>query len=282
MKSSKLPWNNHVVVSDLHAGSKLGLCPPDGWQLDEGGYYKPSKVQKKLWSWWEEFWGEWVPMVMHGEPFVVILNGDARDGSHHGTSSTITNSDEDQNALVEKILTPIVELCEGRFYYVRGTEAHAGESGQHEESIARSLGAIPNEIGQHARFELYLRCGQKKGEGLVHYTHHVGTTSSSAYESTAVYKELVEAFVEAGRWGDETPQVVVRSHRHRGFEIRIPTQHGYGISTVTPGWQLKTPFVHKLGMKQARPQMGGCVVRQGDEELHTRSRVWSIERPKEG
>lgn len=280
-KTDAAARRNHVVISDLHIGSTLGLCHPDGFDLDDGGRYKPSKLQRTMWGWWEEFWAEWVPRVTHKEPYLVVVNGDSRDGDHHNTPNIVTRNGVDEGEHARRILRPIVEACEGRYYMIRGTTAHAGQAGQAEEALAAALGAIPNELGQHARYEMHLRCGSERGRGLVHYSHHVGTTSSSSYESTAVHKELVEAFVEAGRWNDETPQVVVRSHRHRNYEIRIPSASGYCIAVVTPGWQLKTPFVHQLGMKQARPQMGGCIVRRGDEELHTRSRVWGVERPRE-
>ena len=39
-----------AVVSDLHCGSTLGLCPPEGVQLDDGGQYLPSAAQKALWD----------------------------------------------------------------------------------------------------------------------------------------------------------------------------------------------------------------------------------------
>ena len=54
------------------------------------------------------------------------------------------------------------------------------------------------------------------------------------------------------------------------------------MSIVTPAWQLKTPFVYKLGMgRSSQPQVGGYLIRVGDEDgLYTRFKVWDIERPK--
>jgi hypothetical protein len=75
--------------------------------------------------------------------------------------------------------------------------------------------------------------------------------------------------------------VVIRSHRHRAIQIIIPTDTGLGISMTTPGWQLKTPFVYRVaGARVSMPQIGGCLVRQGDEELHTRIFYRSIGRPR--
>jgi hypothetical protein len=267
---------NWVVVSDLHCGCQLGLCHPGGVQLDNGGTYKTSIIQDKIWCLWEQFWIEWVPMATKGKPYGVIINGDAIDGRHHGATSTISNNLSIQRYIAYKILSEIVERSEGRFFLVRGTPVHVGESAEDEEELARDLGAIPNEFGQYSRNELWKRIGR----GLCHFTHHIATSSSASYESTGVFKELVENFVEAGRWGLEPPDIVVRSHRHRSMKIEIPTKNGMGISVVSAGWQLKTPFVYKIGARNTQPQIGGLLISQGDEDLYVRTKTWTLDRPQ--
>lgn len=281
--------NNIIAVSDLHCGCKLGLCPnrtiefkrdeedEDGVTLEEGGYYKPSKIQRKVWGWWEEFWGDWVPKVTHGEPYAIVINGDAVEGVHHRATTPVSHHLEDQADIAYEVLKPLVELCEGRFYMIRGTPAHVGEQGIEEERLAKRLGAIRNAQGQRSRYELWKRCG----EGLVHFNHHIGTTASAQHETSAINAELATAFVEAGRWGNEPPDVIVRSHRHRCAEVRIPSRKGYAVAFVTAAWQLKTPYLYKVaGGRQTMPQIGGSIIRQGDEELHTRHKTWDIERPE--
>jgi hypothetical protein len=269
--------NNLVVVSDLHCGCRMGLCPKRV-SLDDGGDYVPSKLQRKLLRWWEEFWGEWVPSVTKGEPFAVVCNGDAIDGVHHGSVTQISHNLADQAEIAYQLLAPVVKRCEGRYYHIRGTEAHVGKSGQEEERLAMRLGAVPNDEGQYARWELWCRVGT----GLVHLSHHVGTAGSMAYESSALMRELSEAYVEAGRWQQEPPDVVVRSHRHRNAEVRVRTAKGFATVCTTPAWQLKTPFTYRIaGARQAQPQIGGTVIRCGDEEVFTRHQVWSLSRPKE-
>jgi hypothetical protein len=267
---------NLVVVSDLHVGCRLALCHPDGAALDDGGTYMPSPIQRKIWSMWEQFWNEWVPRATHGEPFTVVVNGDAIDGSHHGSTTQWSQNLEDQGEHCVKIVAPIRDACEGRLYWVRGTEAHVGKSGVEEERIAKRLGAVPNEQGQHARYELWKRVGESD---TVHCLHHIGVTSSSAHETSALNSELSALFVEAGRWGHPPPQVVVRSHRHRSSEVRLPARWGYATCVVTPAWQLRTPFAFKVaGARVTTPQIGGILIRAGDEELHTRLCVWDIGR----
>jgi hypothetical protein len=274
--------NNIVVISDTHFGCKLGLCPPEVI-LDEGGTYHHSSLQAKVWAMWNEFWEDWIPEVTKGEPYILVHNGDVIDGVHHNSVTQISHNIEDQTKIALQVLRPVIASseCYG-YYHIRGTEAHIGSSGQYEEAIARQLHARPQIVGgkrNYARWELWLQFG--RGKTLVHFTHHVGQTNSAAYESTAVYKELVEAYNEAGRWADKAPQAVVRSHRHRQFEIKIATEKGYSFSVVTPGWQLKTPFVYKIGLgRSTTPQIGGYLLRSGDEDvLYTRFKVWKIGRP---
>lgn len=218
-----------------------------------------------------------MPLATKGEPYIVVHNGDAIDGSHHGSTTQISQNIGDQVDLAYNILKPVVDRCEGRYYHIRGTEAHVGQSGVHEEALAKRLGAIPNQEGQHARWELWKQVGGK----TVHFLHHIGTTSSSAHESSALNAEMAAMFVEAGRWNRQPPSIVVRSHRHRSMEVRMPVASGYATVVVTPSWQLKTPFVYKVpGARLSQPQIGGILIRHGDRELFTDSKVWSIAPPR--
>jgi len=271
--------NNLVVISDTHCGCQAGLCPPGGARLDQGGRYMPNRLQQKVWSWWEEFWQKWVPVACHDEPFAVVVNGDLMDGRHHRSTHQVSQNLADQEAIAYEIFKPIVDCCEGRFYVVRGTEAHTGASAENEEKLARRLGAQPDADGQCARPELRARIG---GSGRAHLTHHIGTTGSSHYETTAVLKELVESYVEAGRWGRDPYDAVVRSHRHRCCMTTIPSANTNAYSVVTPGWQLKTPFTYKIpGGRMTQPQFGGILLRQGDEDFYVRLWHRSIDPPKE-
>jgi hypothetical protein len=93
---------------------------------------------------------------------------------------------------------------------------------------------------------------------------------------------LVEAYNEAGRFGNRPPNVIVRSHRHRQFEEKLAAKYGYAIAFVTPSWQLKIPFVYKVALgRSSTPQVGGYLIRCGDEDpIYTRFKIWSMERTR--
>lgn len=277
-KTSKAVLRNIVVVSDTHVGCCLALLHPDGALLDDGGTYAPSRMQRKIWSVWESFWGEWVPRVTQGEPFVVVHNGDAIDGVHHNSTTQWSHNLADQGEHAYTVLKPVYDACEGRYYHIRGTEAHVGRSACEEERLAKRLGAIPNEEGQHARYDLWLRVGGK----LCHFLHHIGTTSSAQHETSALNAEWAAMNADAGRFGREPPRVVVRSHRHRSSEVRLPTPDGQAVVFVTPAWQLKSAYAWKIaGARVTTPQLGGSIVRVSDEgEIYTRHHVVSVDHSK--
>lgn len=284
IKSDKFKYINQVVVvADIHAGCQMGLCPPKV-ALDGGGVYKASKLQLKLYHWWQEFWGDWVPRYTKGEPFAVAFNGDATDGRHHNSTTQISQNLADQQKIAEILLTPIVAAAEGGFYLIRGTSSHTGESGENEEKLAKSIGAIPEAHGDalnYARNELWLRLGGPKGT-LCHFLHHIGTSSSLGYEATALTKEFEQSLVEAARWGYPAPDFIFRSHRHRHFKTQVATRNVYGIGEITPAWQLKTPFVWKIaGARLTTPQCGGVLARKGDREHYSVAKVWNVERTPE-
>lgn len=279
---------NLIVVSDTHCGCRVGLLHPDGISLDGGGYYQPSDFQLKMWAWWREFWDVWVPEVTRGEPYDVVHNGDAIDGTHHRSTTQISQNIQDQQRIAEAVLRPEVERCQatgGTYYHIRGTEAHVGQSGEYEERLARELGAKPNADGQYARFDLWKRVGESSARvpaPLVHLLHHIGTTSSAAHEASAVNAELTAEYVESARWRREPPDYIVRSHRHRSIAVDLNSANGYAAGIVTPAWQGKTPFTFKVpGARISEPQIGGILIRQGDEESYYRRWVRSFDRSPE-
>lgn len=274
-----LDCNNAVTVSDMHCGCRLGLVPygVKRIKLDDGGWYVPSPFQRLVAAKWHEFWTEFVPRVVRGEPYAIIVNGDTTDGVHHNSVTQISHNPVDQARIAKACLEPLIDRkeCVG-YFHIRGTEAHVGPSGNLEERLAEELGAKPNKEGQYARYDLWINIG---GKCLTHILHHIGTTGSQAYEATAVHKELVEEYAESGRWGEKPPQMIVRSHRHRFIETSVPTSMGGAHAIVTPGWQGRTPFSYKIpGGRLSTPQFGGIVIRQGDEDAYFREKVWTIKR----
>ncbi len=147
-KDVREPIQDLVIVGDLHTGCRLGLCHPGIVSLDGGGTYQLSPLQKDVWDHWQFFWNSWVPKITKRRPYTVIINGDSMDGVHHNSTTQISHNLADQAAIAEAVLKPIVKKCKGRFYMLRGTEAHVGKSAQAAERLAKLLKAKKNKYGQ--------------------------------------------------------------------------------------------------------------------------------------
>ena len=262
-----------VVTSDSHCGSTLGLCHPDGVELDDEGSYSASVYQRAIWAQWRLFWDEFVPSVTKGEPYAWLHNGDSIEGQHHRTTQTISGNIEDQIRCAETVLEP--EVCKARLFdIVRGTPAHVGESGKDEEALAKALGCEKRN-GSHSRWEVNYDLNGYH----IHAAHHIGTTMSVAYEHSALSRELMKMLVESAQWGDDHPDLMIRSHRHRYASAAIPTARGTAEILITPAWQLKTGFVWKVNVL-SRPQIGGVVIGSDEYGLYHRRFIWAP--PKSG
>jgi hypothetical protein len=258
-----------IAVSDTHFGSSVSLCEP--FKLDDGGTYTPSDLQTKLWKLWENFW-DWALETVKGSPYIVVHVGDVIDGVHHKTTALSTHNLSTQSAMAISAMKPKIAKAEA-YYQIRGTEAHVGASGQEEETIARELGATKDDlIGVYSRWELWI---DYAGKGLSHFAHHIGSTSSAAYESSALMREIVASFVEAGQWGMRPPSLVVRGHTHRYLKIDPPNCCGVKL----PAWQAKTPFTYKIDRMRG-PMFGGVVIKYSNDRFDVLDKIFVLKQTR--
>lgn len=263
-----------VVISDLHIGSHSGLIAPNGIHLDNGAKQAPSKIQRYTWKCWQHFWGEFVPHHTKGaESITVVINGDAIDGNHHQAVDIVPNVAIQERAAIE-ILKPIAEKYQT--FMVRGTEAHGGIAEQSTERIAQALGCPKDDQDNHSVWQLWLSIDGV----IIQFAHHIGTTSSAAYETSAPMRELVAGLVEATQWGMPMADLYVRSHRHRYTSVPIPTQGDKDIQLiVTPGWQVRTPHVERID-RMRLPHIGGVVVNIEEELCQIKKKLYAMPKPR--
>ena len=251
---------NIVVIGDTHCGSQAAIMPP-GFRLHDGQTVVQSPRQRELWKWWGEFWGEWVPRVTKGEPFVLVHNGDIIDGAHHGCTQLVTSNVDDQRRMAEELLAPHVAKAVA-FYCIAGTAAHAGQSNADEENVARTLGAQPDDHGIRARQDLWI---DDFGGKRIQFAHHIGTTSSAAYKSSPMMRVITAQHTSAGEHGYRPPNFIIRSHAHDFVGVERANCSGY----VCPAWQLKSDWVWGKDTTSL-PIIGGLILRHGDEDVHVR------------
>lgn len=230
-----------AVVSDVHCGSTLAICPPEGVRLDDGGRYTPSGPQVWLWQCWVEYWERVRALARkHRARLWVVYNGDLFEGSHHHTVQIISAHPEPQAYLADRIFGVPRSLEPEHTFIVRGTEAHVGPSGATEEQFARWIKAERNQtLERWSWWQLRL---EPHGV-LIDCQHHGRMGFRPWTEANAVQLLAAQIFFEHARFGWRHPDIAIRSHYHRYGD----SSHAHPVRVVlTPGWQLKTAHAYRV------------------------------------
>jgi len=233
------------VVSDLHCGSTVGLCPPKV-DLDDGGHYAQSKAQRWLWDGWHTYWESVEKKRNKAKAdLIVVCNGDATDGHHHGTTQVLSGNPIAQMTVVAEVLRAPLALKPEALVFVRGTEAHVGPSASSEERIATGLlkdgrpVLTDSETGSASWWKwMALIQGVK-----LDFAHHGKIGTRPWTKMTAVYSAAYEIWTEYHMRGYDHPNLAIRSHMHRYADTfnASPTR-----LIQTAAWQLATAYVHKI------------------------------------
>lgn len=234
------------VCSDLHCGSTIGLCPPDGVELDDGGIYQPSEAQRWLWERWRAGWDHVAQIVKREKAeFNFLVNGDATDGNHHGTTQILSPAEGAHiKAAVESLRTPLA-MKPKRIWIIRGTEAHVGKGGGLEEGMAVAMNREGAPIQKDPNTGTWSSWYRQLGfyGKMLDFTHH-GRMGQRAHTRSS-YNRLYafDVWAERAMAGERAPDLAVRSHFHT-YEDSGPPHPSKPITRVVqmPAFQLMTAF----------------------------------------
>lgn len=260
------------IVSDLHVGSTVGLCPPDGVELEDGGLYKPNDFQKWEWDQWCEMWA-WGSSWSRGWPLVTKVNGEFIDGNHHGTTQIVTPSTEIMAKAALDVWAPVKALAPYKTYVTKGTAAHVGAGGASDDLVAALLGAEKDpETKQSAFYHLMVTIAGVYFD----VAHHVSGTARMWTHGNNIRTEVLEVMDDAAQAGERAPDYVLRAHVHKFADtgLNYPTR-----GLVTPAWQGLTEFTHRITRRVNRT-VGGIWIKceNGESEM----KLWkqTLKRPK--
>lgn len=242
------------MTSDLHCGSTVGLCPPEGARLDDDGAYKPSHAQRWMWTCWEDFW-QLVGQIRKQAKakLFTVYNGDLTEGDHHHTSQIISRNPEPQAYVAARVFGVPKSQRPDRVFVVRGTETHVGPAGASEEAFARIIKAERNPETKtwswwHLRLEIHGR--------LFDFQHHGRMGQRPWTRQNIVSLLAAQIFYEYAARGLRHPDVAFRSH----FHTHQDSGSAHPVRVIqTPAWQLKTAHAHKV-VAENLADIGGIIV----------------------
>lgn len=238
-----------ACIADLHSGSSTALFPPDIRYFKHGNH-TPSAMQKDMFEHWMACAKE-LKDARRGKKLIVVIDGDAVDGNHHGTPQLVTMLPNEQIDLHIELMKAF--LIEAGFkygadelYYVTGTETHVDET---EDEIGRRMQAIPN--GRvHAHDELKIEVNEQR----LWFTHQGPGTGRGANQGNALRNWLRDLFEECKQENLTPPDVVVTGHVHKPYYSahvgRIDGDYHTVHGMITPSWQGKTRYGYKVAALQ--------------------------------
>jgi hypothetical protein len=247
------------IISDTHAGSTIGLSPPEGVRLDGGQEVKPSPFQRWQWTNYENFWGRVADTLERTRGRLwVVSNGDAIEGQHHGTTQIMGAGKDAQAYLAARMFDPIETLQPERVFLVRGTEAHVGQAGTDEEALASSLRhRLPIIREPGTDLWSWWRLPLLAHETFIDFQHHGTGVSGLKWTAPGAIARLgFKIWVEFLEKGWRPPDLAIRSHLHRYHDSfgSHPTR-----AVITPAWQGKTAHAHKV-VPESLADYGGIIL----------------------
>jgi hypothetical protein len=189
---------------------------------------------------------------------VVVINGDLYDGvftsggGHHGTSQIVTSNPEPIEYIADRVFGVITKMKPAKIYVVRGTEAHSGPNGTIEEARARLLRAVKDEHDKSSTWHLRLQAHDVTFD----IQHHTNVSGLPWTRAGAVTRLAARVWMEHQLRGLPAPHIAIRSHVHRFADSfgAYPTR-----AIITPAWQLKTAFGHRVAPDNIA-DVGGIIV----------------------
>lgn len=262
-----------VVVADVHGGSSIAICQPEGFQLDDGGWYLPSKAQRWIWNYYVKAIGEAKKLAKEeGAEVTLAVNGDMTDGLHHlHTNAQYTSAlDSHHVRTASRVLVhAIEELRPVAVHMTRGTGAHVGKGASLEEGLARVLrekGYPMIEDPDTGQVTSYRR-RYEVGGLLIDQTHHgrMGQRNHTRNPYLIYYAQDIE--FEARDDGDRPPDIAIRSHNHIYGESGRPYKRITRL-IATPCLQLATEHTHRLAVERmADIGIVMTLIRDGRDEV---------------
>jgi hypothetical protein len=248
-----------VVVSDLHCGSVVGLCPPE-WQLLDGTTYGSNLVQRWSWNCWRLF-DRWLTRTLgDAENTALVLNGDLVEGRHHRTMELVHHDITEHQRLATAVLSSFARRF-AKVFIARGTECHARtlESSIGDDLILAGIPIVPcPSTGDPCHEVLTLDINGVRTS----VSHHAPCSFRPWTAGGGLSSSLTAEQANAAKMGYEIPRVVIRSHRH--------TYDYYGnaggLIFTTPPWQGLTTWA-KGRLAMTVNAIGGLLLDYSDAAL---------------
>lgn len=211
-----------LVVSDLHVGSDVGLCP-DVVRINKGNRktersYTGTAVQQIMYD-------KWCKMCDLIKPDLVILNGDICEGVNY-KGNGVGNWTNDRNQQIQTAAELIEMIDCDTFIGLQGSGYHTGNNMSMDECVTRWL---KGDFG----IDKFINV-----DGVRIHARHSTSFSRRPQRQAA---NMIDDMTNVDYDRDTFPNVdiFVRSHLHR---FSFVGWNG-ALGVITPAWKWRDAFV---------------------------------------
>lgn len=227
-------------MGDFHSGGLTALFPGYNmtFKLDDKNSlpYQPSALQKSM---YKHFMASAKKAKeAKDKQKVIVINGDAIDGNHHGTAQLVTPNPKHHVEIHIELMENFLEACEfsvkngDQLHYVSGTESHVGWE---EYSIVNHF----ESYGAKYHDELRLTVNGRR----LWWTHQGAKPGKGANEGNAVRNFARDLYFDCLKESQLAPHLISMSHFHKYNYDSFNDSHRHTIhAQVLPSWQAKTRF----------------------------------------
>ena len=232
-----------VSLSDMHSGGSTALFPDYQMVFNHANQpalpINPNPKQSAMYKHWVHCAQE-VKRIGKGKRLIIVHNGDAIDGFHHGTIQLMVSNEAHQSQIHIALMDDFLKACGfsrkngDEIHYTSGTESHTNWA---EYGISQHF--------QDAQYHDELKMTVNGRE--VWYTHHGANAGKGANEGNGHRNWLRDIYYDCLKWGTPPPDMVITSHFHKAsYQAFIDgyrhTLHGQ----ILPSWQFKTRYAHRV------------------------------------
>ena len=258
-----------VNISDMHSGGTTALFPDHPMDFDFNGKFEvnhtPTQDQVQMYKHWIQS-ADTVKRMAKGKRMIVVHNGDALEGAHHGSVQSITQNPSHQSKIHIELFETFLKRSGhskkngDELHYTSGTESHTNWN---EYGLAQHFSHLDPQFHDEMQIE---RNGRR-----LWWTHHGGGAGKGANEGNAYRNWLRDIYFDCLKSGVRAPDVIVTAHFHKCIYQPYSDSFRHTIhGMILPSWQMKTRYAYKVAPFQ-RNDIGLVVYeisKDGDIRIH--------------
>lgn len=169
---------------------------------------------------------------------IIVMNGDAIDGNHHGTIQIISPSPKHHSQIHTELMDAFIDASGfsvkngDELHYVSGTESHTGWE---EYGIKEHYDALGAQYHDDLRMTI---------NGMrLWWTHQTAKPGKGANEGNPLRNFARDIYWDCMKANEPAPHMITGSHFHKSSYDSFNDSYRHTIQIqILPSWQMKTRF----------------------------------------